>query len=442
MPFQRTVFSYCILHSAFYILHSARASSAVRLRARWVLPIVSPPLDDGWVEISDGRISALGQARGDGDGDEHDLGHVALMPGLVNAHTHLELSYLARAIPPAASFIDWIRQVMALRRAQPDPLAAPILDAARDAIAALHASGAAAVGDISNTLATVPLLNEAPHAAAVFFEVLRFRASEAETAFDEAMHRMARVAPAPHVRIWPAPHAPYSVSPRLFGAIGEWLARDPVARTSVHLAESVQEIELLQRGDGPFRDLLRELGAWDDEWTPPACGAVEYVERLQFLGPRTIAVHGVQMDSADLVRVARAGATLVTCPRSNRHVGAGRPPIARFYGSAVPVAIGTDSLASAPDLEVFAELAEMRALAPAVPAGRLLESATLVGARALGCDGRLGSIEAGKNAALIAVEVPPGVDDVAEHLVRGIDRGQIRWAPSGVLPADHGPWWT
>jgi cytosine/adenosine deaminase-related metal-dependent hydrolase len=232
------------------------------------------------------------------------------------------------------------------------------------------------------------------------------------------------------------------VSPRLFGAIRERLAEDPTARTSVHLAESVQETRLLQRGDGPFRDLLQDVGAWDATWQPPRCRSVEYLERLQFLGPRTIAVHGVQMDGADLARLARTGATLVTCPRSNRHVGAGDPPIGRFYESAVPVAIGTDSLASAPDLDVFAELATMRALAPAVPASRLLESATLVGARALGCAGRLGSIETGKTGALIAVEVPPGVADVEEYLVSGVHASQVRWAASPVMSAGHGQWWN
>ncbi len=415
----------------------------MRLRARWVLPIVSPPLDEGWVEVSDGRISAVGQGRGDeADRDERDLGHVALMPGLVNAHTHLELSYLAGAVPPASCFTDWIREVMAFRRAHPDPLAAPILDAARNAIAALHASGAAAVGDISNTLVTVPLLNDAPLAVAVFFEMLRFRAREAEAALDQAVQRMAGVKPAAHVRIWPAAHAPYSVSPRLFGAIRERLAEDPFARTSVHLAESVQETELLQGGNGPFRDLLQDVGAWDDEWMPPECGSVEYLERLQFLTSRTLAVHGVQMDSLDLARLARSGATLVTCPRSNRHVGAGDPPIARFYESAVPVAIGTDSLASAPDLGVFAELAAMHTLARAVPPSRLLESATLVGARALGCARHLGSMEAGKDAALIAVEIPRGVDDIAEYLVSGIDPAQVRWAAGHDTVVRDEQWWN
>jgi aminodeoxyfutalosine deaminase len=407
----------------------------MRLRARWVLPISSPPLDDGWVDVLDGRITGSGQGSGDADaGDERDLGHVALMPGLVNAHTHLELSYLADAVPPAFGFTDWIRQVMALRRAQPDPASPVIQDAARDAISALRAAGTAAVGDISNTLVTVPLLNERPLAAAVFFEVLRFREREAETVIRDAMARLRLVPPAPHVRVWPAPHASYSVSAGLFQAMRAWLDTDPLSRTSVHLAESPEETELLTRGTGPFRDLLQDLGAWDHEWTPPGCGPVEHLARLQFLTSRTLAVHGVQMDAGDLARLARTGATLVTCPRSNRHVGVGDPPVARFYESAVPVAIGTDSLASAPNLDVFGELAAMHALAPAVPAARLLESATLVGARALGCGRRLGSIEAGKEAALIVVEVPPGVQDVAEYLVSGVAASQVRWAVSAERP--------
>ena len=120
----------CIVHC----IGPGERASRVRLRARWVLPIVSPPIHDGWVDILDGRISGLGQGSGDdADGDERDLGHVALMPGLVNAHTHLELSYLDGAVPPAYRFTDWIREVMASRRAQPDPLAPPIVDAARGA---------------------------------------------------------------------------------------------------------------------------------------------------------------------------------------------------------------------------------------------------------------------------------------------------------------------
>jgi cytosine/adenosine deaminase-related metal-dependent hydrolase len=230
------------------------------------------------------------------------------------------------------------------------------------------------------------------------------------------------------------------VSPRLFLALRAWLDTEASARTSVHLAESAQETELLTSGGGPFRDLLQDLGAWDTEWLPPGCSPVEYLGRLRFMTPRTLVVHGVQLHRLDLDRLARTGATLVTCPRSNRHVGVGDPPIAGFYESGVSVAIGTDSLASAPDLNLFGELARMRALAPEVPALRLLGSATLTGARALGCEAWLGSIEAGKDAALIAVETPRGVDNVTEYLVRGIEPAQVRWPAPAIARRDVYSW--
>jgi aminodeoxyfutalosine deaminase len=138
----------------------------------------------------------------------------------------------------------------------------------------------------------------------------------------------------------------------------------------------------------------------------------------------------VQMTSSDLGLLAACGATIVTCPRSNQYTGAGRPPIDAFYRSGVRVAIGTDSLASTPDLNVFAELAAMRALAPSVPASLLLESATRGGARALAFDADFGTIESGKAARLIIVDVPTGIDDVEEYLVSGIEPEQVRWIQS------------
>ena len=138
-------------------------------------------------------------------------------------------------------------------------------------------------------------------------------------------------------------------------------------------------------------------------------------------------MHGVQLDEAALARLRASGATLVTCPRSNQWVGAGVPPVARFYASGVRVAVGTDSLASVDDLNLFAELAELRRLAPAVPARALLESATRSGAEALGFGGELGVLAPGARAALVAVDVRRGEADVEEYLVNGIPPSAVRW---------------
>jgi cytosine/adenosine deaminase-related metal-dependent hydrolase len=154
---------------------------------------------------------------------------------------------------------------------------------------------------------------------------------------------------------------------------------------------------------------------------------VEYLERLGLVDRQLMAVHGVQFGDDDLSRLRAAGATVVACPRSNRWTGAGDPPIDRFYASGVRVAVGTDSLASVEDLNLFAELAVLRWLAPKVPANLLVESATLAGARALGFEADFGSIEPGKRTQLLAVRLPAGVTDVEEYLVGGIQPADIAW---------------
>ena len=199
------------------------------------------------------------------------------------------------------------------------------------------------------------------------------------------------------------------------------------AITSIHLGESPEEVHFLRHGGGPIQTALESLGAWNPEWTPPRCGPVEYIEKFGLLSEGLLAVHGVQLSYRELAQLTAAGATLVTCPRSNRWVGAGSPPVDQFYASGVRVAIGTDSLASVEDLNLFSEMAQIRALGPDIPARAIVESATRIGAEALGFGAEYGTIEPGKRAALIAVRVPEGVSDVEEYLLGGIEPPDIQW---------------
>jgi cytosine/adenosine deaminase-related metal-dependent hydrolase len=264
--------------------------------------------------------------------------------------------------------------------------------------------------------------------AQLFYELLRFNAADPEAMTREARARADAAAPRNGlVRVSLAPHAPYSVSPGLFAAIRSDLDAHPGEVSSVHLAESPEEMEFIRRGTGPWRDLLEELGAWTDAWEPSGGSPVEYLDRIGFLDRRVLAVHGVQLDGDDLGRLRSLDMTVVSCPRSNQYVGVGAPPLEAFYAVDVNVAFGTDSLASAPDLNLFSELAEARRIAPRVSARMLLESATLRGARALGFDSEVGSLEPGKRALLIAVRLPEHVGDVEEYLVGGIAPGAIRW---------------
>jgi len=403
----------------------------IRYHARWVLPVASPPIADGWVAVDGGRVVAVGRGRPADFADDEQLGDVALMPGLVNAHTHLELSYLHDEVPPASEFVTWIRNVMAARRQRPDPRAADIVDAIDRAIVESRASGTAVVGDVSNTLVTFEPLARSALAAIVFYELIRFNAPDPRALVDAATAEIEALAPTEWVRASLAAHAPYSVAPLVLRAIREAVDRDALRPCSVHLCESAEETEFLRTGLGSWRRLLEDVGAWDPAWTPPGVSPVQFLDETGFLGANVLAVHGVQMTLDDLGRLKARGTTLVTCPRSNGHTGAGAPPIQDFYDAGVRVAIGTDSLASSPDLNVFAELATMRALAPAVPATALLESATIEGARALGFDADYGTIEPAKRARLIAVDLSPDVDDVEEYLVSGIRPAQIRWITGG-----------
>jgi aminodeoxyfutalosine deaminase len=394
----------------------------MRYRASVILPIDGRPIAGGTVTVDRDIITAVGPYDG---GRVEDLGHVAVLPGLVNAHTHLELSWMRGLVPPAtslsASMPVWAAGLIRLRAAEQAETAGPAIV---EAIRYARAAGTCLVGDVTNTLATYEPLMDSELSAAIFRELIGFAARDPEAAVAAASESIADLTPIAWLRPSIAPHAPYSVSPALMQAIARWNTGKPL---SIHLGESAQEIEFLRDGTGEWRQLLDRLGAWNPSWEVPACGPVEYLDRLGMVNRDLIAVHGVHFSGADLSRLSAAGATLVTCPRSNRWTGAGIPPVDRFYASGVRVAVGTDSLASVDDLNLFAELAEIRRLAPGVAAARILESGTLAGAAALGFASELGSIEPGKRAQLLAVRLPADVTDVEEYLVGGVEPADVRW---------------
>jgi cytosine/adenosine deaminase-related metal-dependent hydrolase len=391
--------------------------AAVTYRAAWVLPIARPPIAGGTVTVDGDRIVGVGEFAG---GPVEDLGNVAILPGLVNAHTHLELSWMRGQVPPGTSMPQWASRLMALRRAVSSEPPEPIVDA----IAEARASGTCLVGDVTNTFATFEPLLDSDLSAVLFRELLGFSAPDPEGLVKQVSEQIADLTPVEWLRPCLVPHAPYSVSPALLQAIARASRGRPF---SIHLGESAQEVDFLQEGTGEWRVLLEALNVWNPSWTPPACGPVEYLQRLGLVDANLVAVHGVQFTDDDLSRLASAGATVVACPRSNTWTGAGDPPVERFYASGVRVAVGTDSLASVENLNLFAELAAVRRLAPGVPAGRLLESATRAGATALGFQADFGSIEPGKRAQLLAVRLPDQVTNVEEYLVSGVAPSDVMW---------------
>ncbi len=410
-------------------------AGSTRYHARWVLPIVSPPIEHGWVEVEGGVVRAVGAGappRGDSATHDLDLGCACILPGLVNAHTHLELSAQRAAVPPASSMPAWAETLMRGREGEPRGTR---IEAIRGAIDGMYRAGTALVGDVANTPDSVAALEAGPVDAVVFREVLGFNVSaDRAAAMVEDLAGPATRRSEARVSLRAAAHAPYSVSPALFRA----LAAGVPGPRSVHVAESPDECEFLRSGNGAWRKILEARGRWDPRWQPPGCGPVAYLDSLGWLRDDSLLVHCVQLTPAEIRRVTESGATVVTCPRSNAWTGAGVPPVAEFYAAGAAVAVGTDSLASAPDLNTFAELTCLRRLAPAVPASRILRSATLAGAAALGRGRTHGAIEPSRRAALIAVRTPDSVRDVEEYLLTGIVPEQVVWIDR--VHAAEEPW--
>jgi cytosine/adenosine deaminase-related metal-dependent hydrolase len=338
---------------------------------------------------------------------------------LVNAHVHLELSWMRGLVPPGDSMPAWASALITLRRSSTiDPGAAIVA-----AIAETRAAGTTLVGDVANTVATIAPLSASALSAVVFRELIGFRVDDPAPVIAQAERESASIPRAARVRTVLAPHAPYSVSPALLRALG---AQQPL---SIHVGESRAELEFLRTGAGPWRGVLDAVGAWSPSWQVPDAAPVDYIERLGLLNAHLLVVHAVQLTNDELRRVASAGATIVTCPRSNEWTGAGTPPIEAFYSSGARVAIGTDSLASVATLSVFDEMAAVRRLAPSVPAARILQSATLDGAAALGFDD-LGAIRPGCRAELLAVQLPRPMStaaDVEQYLVSGVPPQAVSW---------------
>jgi aminodeoxyfutalosine deaminase len=392
--------------------------------SKWVLPVSQPPIRDGAVVVRGNEIQAVGPAREVLPGFkglicEHGAG--AILPGLVNCHAHLEFSALAGRIPPQERWEDWLEAALAHREAL-DPAA--VETGIVNGISALRRSGTALVGEVSNTGASLPHLENSAIDYHLFYECLGFHLKE-RLDLSESFEFFAGDAVAANRRISAAAHAPYSVSAALFQAVNRWNA-DSRPQT-VHLAECQAELDFLAQGKGFFKELLQSRGRWREDFRAPAASPTAYLHGLEFLGPRTLAVHGVWLEEPDCGLLAQSGTWLVLCPRANRYTGAGVPPVDRLMQAGVHLALGTDSLAGNWDLNLFGEMRWLHRLFPAYPGDLWLRLGTLNGARALGRDRDLGSLEPGKKAALGFVPLQGVSENIWQELFVAGSTGKFRW---------------
>jgi cytosine/adenosine deaminase-related metal-dependent hydrolase len=365
--------------------------------ARWVVPIERPPIADGALALGDdGTVLAVGsraEVRAEFPDATEDRAEGVLLPGLVNAHCHLELSHLAAAgLPSGAGFVRWVEAVVAGRGRHSD---AEIAAAASAAIAGLEAGGTAAVGDVSNTLAHLGRLVESSLSAVVFLELLAWDPARAAAtlAWGESLVRESEKSLRPGLELRLAAHAPHSVSPELMRLL--------VAKggpEAIHLAESPDEARFLADGGGDWPGFLASRGLGHVSFDPPRLSPVGYCDGLGALHPRLVAAHGVQVGAKDRERLAARGVHVVLCPRSNARLGVGTADVPALLEAGVRLALGSDSLASSPSLDVLDDAVLLRRQFPRLDGGTILRLATLGGAEALGF-AELGAIEPGRRAA-------------------------------------------
>ena len=214
-------------------------------------------------------------------------------------------------------------------------------------------------------------------------------------------------------------HAPYTVSPEAIRVIKS-VSRLKKRPFSVHVSESMDETEFLTQKDGPLRKLLEERGHWPLSYDLPGVSPISYLSSLNVLDTDTICVHCVHLDDKDMDILAASRATACLCPRSNLFLGVGIPPAEKFFEAGIPIAIGTDSLASNDRLSIFAEMASLANIAPGLKPEVVFSAATYGGARALGIHKDLGTLSQGKSAAFIAVNAPGLKDkEIYDFLVSG-----------------------
>lgn len=363
--------------------------------ARWVFPVAGPPLERGTVTVAGDRVTAVDPA-GVRTADD-DLGNVAIVPGLVNPHTHLDLSGARGRIPPTDPdhFTDWLRGVIAFRRSRtPADTQADI----RDGLAECLRAGTTLIGDIAADGASWDALAGAKTRAVVFRELIGLTPERAADAAERAAEWAAVVADTPTcVKGW-SPHAPYTVRFSLFLS-----ATGPADRLAFHFAESPAEMRLLESKDGPFVEFLESVGVWDATGLPPR--PETYLTRSRVTG-YPMFVHCNYMPVEWCKYLSGAVVPVVYCPRTHAAFGHPPHPFREFLARGVRVALGTDSLASNPDLDILAEARFVRGRYPDFPGDALLRMITLDGAAALGWADEVGSLAPGKSADFVAVPLP------------------------------------
>lgn len=395
------------------------------LSASHVLPISSGPINNGAVAIDDGKIAAVGNSdeifAQFPNAEREDLGDAAILPGFVNCHSHLELTNLRGALDDVEhDFSSWLLRINELRATMTDDdIIASATDGAREGAAA----GVTTFGDIGRCgFAGLAALKEVGLRGVVFQET-EF-SPDNRTANDDfaklaGTFEKLHLEQTDRVRIGLSPHSPYTVGSQLFELLAQYSIINRVPLT-IHAAESADEIELLTKGTGLFSRFYERM---ELEWHSPHCSPIEYLERLGVLSAQPLLGHCIRISDSDIAKIAANGVVVAHCPKSNAKFGHGAAPVEKLLDAGVTVGLGSDSVASNNVCDLLEE-SRFAALTARnrddskrfLSAEEVLHAATLGGAKALGLDGTVGTLEVGKDADIAVISL----DHVAQQPVTNI----------------------
>lgn len=376
---------------------------ARRLAARWLIPVEGAPIEYGALLIGpEGRVQAVGPDSSvprPSDVLAEDFGAAVILPGLINTHTHLELTGFAGQVREP-EFPAWIRQVRELKTTR-----APVeyVAAARRGLAACYAGGVTTIADTGDTGAAIQVLAEAGGSGLAYQEVFGPDPGQAVESLSVLRARVTalREWSGDRVRIGVSPHAPYTVSGPLFRAVSAWSQAESLP-LAVHIAESPAETAFLADGSGPF------AMAWEARGIPLprplGLSPVAWLAEHGVLTERTLCIHAVQLGPGDIDRLADSSAAVAHCPLSNQAHRHGAAPLEAMLQAGIRVGIGTDSEVSVGRLDLLAEARAARSQTR-LTADAMIELCTLGGARALGLASETGSLRTGKWGDCVVIRV-------------------------------------
>ncbi|HHT9140251.1 MAG TPA: amidohydrolase family protein [Candidatus Tripitaka californicus] len=395
-------------------------TDTLTLRAAYVLPHRDKVIDGGWIEIGGPRIVEVGNGLPRADrGRVIDLGNAAVIPGLVNAHTHLELSDLQGKIPPPKSFTQWLGHILAFRRREAGK---PLDRAVEKGVSLSLESGTTTVADISSTGDSLRILPNLPIRKRVFKEVICLEPDKVSGVMEGTIRELSSLKNAVgaycDVSLLSAglsPHAPYTACPKLYLGCALF-AQGSDLLLCTHICETLEEVEFLREGTGSFAIMLKALNMLEG-WRPPGMYPLEYLKSTGALKGPWLLVHCNYLSGKEVKIIEETTSSVVYCPRSHRYFGHSEHPFQDLLKRGINVALGTDSLASNQSLSILDEARFLHENYPGLDPVEIFSMATEGGAKALRLEEKIGRLIPGMEADLAVIELPSGEGTVYERML-------------------------